>query len=177
MPAREDWKKYQAAIKDLAYKTIRSWMVGVEVKDIENELWTEFFRLCDTGDIARWSMMEQLEAFAHRYKKEERDHKFGKDSSPLSKIEELQSGRFQKHWKEVRTMWEEFIRRLPKLDAMILRYAAQGVTNRTIAEALKIGARTVERRKPELIRAFIKEVENNVQVDFTERNTKFNEGI
>lgn len=175
MQTRDQWQSYTEAVSQLARSTIRAWMVGIEVEDIKQELWCEFFRICEIEpEIRRSEMIERLKSFASAYKKEEREQKFGRQSIML---EDLELSRYEKHWKAVKQAFDLFLKGLPTEDAMILRYAAQGCTNEKIAHAMGVGIDSIKKRRPVLIRAFRKEVENNVQIDFGLRNTNLNEGL
>lgn len=175
---RDDWQRYEKFIKDLAHRTIRSWMVGVEVEDIKQELWAEFFRICgETPEIVDWAIKERLEWFASSYKTGEREAKYGQSAAKAHFSETIVVGRYAKYWKQLRALWDTFLGQLPTQDAMILRYMAQGCTSATIAKALAVSDDTILRRKKDLITAFRKEVENNVQIDKPDRDSRFDEGL
>ena len=169
MSTRDQWKSYTEAVSQIARSTIRAWMVGIEVEDIKQELWCEFFKVCnEEPEIGRGDMIERLKTFAAGYKRTEREQVFGKQSIML---DDLQLSQYEKHWREVKQAFDVFLKSLPTEDAMILRYAAQGCTNAKIAHAMGISIDSIKKRRPSLIRSFQKEVENNVQIDFGKRNS------
>lgn len=166
---KESWEEYKDVINHLAHITIRKWMIGVDLDDIKQSLWAEFFRICDTElcdeepGLNKQVMTERLRTFASSLKREEGDYKFKSKKLVQTELEHLSEGIEQKHWRKVRNLWEEYLTRIPTRDAVILRYAAQGATNKTIALALNLSTKRIESIRSRLIKAFKEEVDNNVQ--------------
>ena len=175
MQAKDNWKDYSKDVDKLAHKTIRSWMIGTEVDDVKQELWTEFFRLCkETPLIVREDMLFRLEKFASLYKREEREHKYGRGKDDPDERESL---KYQKYWSHIGNMWETYLKKLSQRDSVILRYVAQGNDYKTTAKCMGLGLRTIERVAPALIANFKKEVENSVQARIPGRNSIADEGV
>lgn len=167
---REHWNEFTEAVTHLAHTTIRKWMVGVDLEDVKQSIWAEFFRICeqDTGNfISKSGMLEQLKKYASTLKREEGERKFGQRKIMNETTEFDAVGVTNMHWRKVRHLWEEYIAKQCSRDAIVLRFAAQGVTNANIASSLKLSEKRVEAIRSRLIRKFKEEVENSVQIDPT----------
>jgi hypothetical protein len=156
-------------------------MVGIEVRDIEQELWAEFFRIhevetCDEQPgIPRWRMLERLEQFASKYKKDERASKYGTLDVQNKIIEEIGAGNAKLNL--LQQAWDKMVASVVKEDAMLMKHMAKGFTNKRISEIMRCPLRTVERNRARLLRAFRKEIEDNVQISFSERHSYSDEGV
>lgn len=174
---RADWQSYTETVKSLARKTIRSWMIGIDVADIENEIWAEFFRLHNVHPegLARWKVNEELTRFAQSYKKEERAHKFGANQSKNAILDEFFDSSMAKHLVQIQIVWDQMVSKVSSEDAVIMRHLAKGFSKSQIAKATKLSIPTVARHKARILHAFRKEVEDNVQIDFPKRYTEFDQ--
>jgi ATP/maltotriose-dependent transcriptional regulator MalT len=172
MQARESWKEHYTefteAVTHLAHTTIRKWMVGVDLDDVKQSIWAEFFRICeqDTENfISKTGMLEQLRHYASTLKREEGERKFGQRKVMNETAEFDVIGNTNMHWRKVRHLWEEYVGKQSQRDGIILRFAAQGTSNEHIAAALKLSVQAVKNRRSILVQKFREEVENSVQID------------
>jgi len=148
-------------------------MIGIDLEDVKQSIWTEYFRVCaeDKDDaISKSGMLEKLKHFASAMKRKEGERKFGQRHIMNESFEIEAIGITNLHWRKVRHLWEEFISKQNVRDGIILRFAAQGVTNEQIAQSVKLDVQTIKNRRSYLIRKFKEEVENNVQADQSSGN-------
>jgi len=166
----QSWEEFKEAVNHLAHITIRKWMVAVDVDDVKQSIWAEFFKILDTEpceDLSKKSMIEKLRAYCSTLKREEGERKFGSRKIQTETTFNEPVSRNQAHWRKVKHMWEEFITKQQSKDAIILRFAAQGATNSSIAAALCLSESRIRGRKSFLIQKFKEEVENSVQADIS----------
>lgn len=166
----QNWEEFKEAVNHLAHVTIRKWMVAVDVDDVKQSIWAEFFRILDVEsceDLSKKSMLEKLRHYCSTLKREEGERKFGsRKINTETKFNQPES-KTQLHWRKVKHLWEEYILKQQTKDATILRFAAQGATNAVIAGALSLSESRIRARKAFLIQRFKEEVENSVQTDIT----------
>lgn len=169
------WEVYTAEIDHLAHITIRKWMVGTDLDDIKQSIWTEYFRILEVRSdgplLCKREMIELLRHYAASLKREEGDRKFGKKQSREELISENTTGLTDSYWRKVKHLWEGYLSKIKPRDAILLRYAAQGAKNSTIAAALNLSTKRIESIKSSLIKTFKEEVENSVQTDITRRDS------
>ena len=168
MSQKDNWRDYTEAVTHLAHTTIRKWMVGVDLEDVKQSIWAEFFRLCeqDTGNfISKSGMLEQLRHYASSLKREEGERKFGNRKITNDTLEVDLSRATTLHWRKIRHLWETYVSKQSTRDSILLRFAAQGATNAHIAGALHLSEQAVKNRRSTLTQKFKEEVENNVQID------------
>jgi len=170
----QSWEEFKEAVNHLAHITIRKWMVAVDVDDVKQSIWAEFFRICSIEDsipggwvISKKEMLEKLRSYCSTLKREEGERKFGSRKIQTETTFNEPVSRNQAHWRKVKHMWEEFITKQQSKDAIILRFAAQGATNSSIAAALCLSESRIRGRKSFLIQKFKEEVENSVQADIS----------
>jgi len=162
------WKEYKEIVDHLSHMTIRKWMIGVDLDDIKQSIWAEFFRICretcgEEPDLDKKIVTGRLRYFASSLKREEGEYKFGSKKLFTAEVENLSDGLEQRHWRKIRNLWEGYLTRIPSRDSIILRYAAQGTTNKTISLALHLSIKRVEAIRSKRIKEFREEVENSVQ--------------
>jgi DNA-binding NarL/FixJ family response regulator len=167
----QSWEEFKEAVNHLAHVTIRKWMVAVDLDDVKQSIWAEFFRILDfepCEDLSKRSMIEKLRHYCSTLKREEGERKFGARKTRTETHDNEPVSRNQAHWRKVKHMWEDFIAKQQSRDATILRFAAQGATNATIAGALSLSESRIRSRKALLISKFKEEVENSVQTDISQ---------
>ena len=165
----QSWEDFKEAVNHLAHITIRKWMVGVDVDDVKQSIWAEFFRIFNTEVVdEKKVMIERLRSYCSTLKREEGERKFGSRKLTTEVKENAPETKTQLHWRKVKHMWEEFLLKQQSKDAIILRFAAQGTTNAAIAAAIGLSESRVRSRKATLIQKFKEEVENSVQTDISQ---------
>jgi len=161
LQTKDSWEEYKELINYLARTTIRKWMIGVELEDVKQELWAEFFRVCEENeDTHKIIMIDNLRRFASVYKRKAGELKFGRERFHNECLDFETKSKNTCHWRKVGHLWEEYLEKLSPRDSTILRFAAQGASNATIANAFKLSVSRIEAIRSKLIRDFKMEVEN-----------------
>ena len=162
MPKKENWEIYSEGIASIARSSVRRWMVGTEIEDIEQELWIEYLRL-SKEPLSRIKILKELKRYSKSFVRIESENKFLLQSFSYHLIDSKHREERDRHWKYIQHLWEGFLKKLSRKSATILRLTSQGCTTSTIATTLGVSKHTIKNTRPMLIKLFKKEVEENIR--------------
>lgn len=163
-------QKYEKVIDSIARKSIRRWMVGVEINDIKQELWVHLLKVLQiTPNAGDEFLKDELDKFIAVYKHALRDLKFGRKSSDLDNHEEVA---MSFRWSYIGNLWEQYLDGLSERDNSILRLVSQGYKHKIIASKLGMSHRTVASQAPKLLKGFERYADEDVSVVNGGRNAR-----
>lgn len=159
------WKDFEEIVDRIAHATHRKWMTGiVDFDDVKQEIWAAFFDIYNVNpDASRTAITQALKDFSVKYKREESDRKFGKRLHITISKSDINSG--EEKWKKIHYVWEEYLKKIPRRESILLRYVALGCTENTISVSLGITTRMVRYIKQKMLQNFKNEVENNLDIE------------
>ena len=159
------WQDYEEVVTKIAKATYKKWMVGaIDFEDMKQEIWSEFFDILRKNpNVGVVAMKMALRDFSVSYKRKLGDEKFAKRMKIIINSSNNIDSEYK--WKKITNFWWEYLKKIPKLESVVLRYYAQGCSNSTIANVLGSSERTVRFLKQKALQQFKYEVENSLDIE------------